>query len=87
MPMLAWRQYQHSELIQKLELCENENSLPIRPGIRETINQPLISEDGPGVVAEQALQPGTIAGCDGDIGVQGQIDRIADLHGRRPPIV
>ena len=77
-PMLARWWYQHSELIQKLQGCEIKNSLPIGPGFRETVNQPLIlpnplqplaGENGTGTVAKQALQPGTITGCYSDVGV------------------
>ena len=94
MPMLAGWRYQHSELIQKLHGCEIKNRLPIGPGFRETVNQslilldplqPLAGKDGTGAVTEQPFQPGTVSGCYSDVGIQGQIGRIADLHGRRLP--
>jgi len=62
--MLARWWYQHSELIQKLQGCEIKNSLPIGPGFRKTVNQPLIlldplqplaGEDRPGAVAKRAF--------------------------------
>ena len=90
MAMLAWRWYQHSKLIQKLHGCEIKNSLPIRHRFWKTVNQPFIlldplqrlaGEDGPGTVAEQPFQAGTVPRCDGDIGVEGQIGKRADLHG------
>jgi len=94
MPMPARRWDQHSELIQELHECKIKNGMPIRPGFGEMVNQPLIlfdllqplaGEDGTGAVAEQALQPGAVPRCDSDIGIEGQIGRIADLHGRRLP--
>ena len=55
MAMLAWRWYQHSELIQKLQGREIENCLPARHRFWETIHQSLILLD--------PLQPLVTTGC------------------------